>query len=56
MQARVLSSIAGTLVGGIIGNALCHQQKGRYHLLLEWLQEQFAQGHSIVEVEAMLAA
>ena len=56
MQARVLNGIAGTLMGGIIGVALRHQQKGRYQLLLEWLQEQFAKGHSIDEVEAILAA
>ena len=48
--------VAQGQVGATIGDALRCQQKGQYHLLLEWLQEQFAQGRSVDEVEALLAA
>jgi hypothetical protein len=43
-------------VGATMGDALRYQQKSQYHLLLEWLKEQFAQGRSVNEVEALLAA
>lgn len=39
-----------------IGDALRHQQSTQYHLFLEWLWEQFGQGHNVEEVEALLAA
>lgn len=43
--------------GATIGDALRLQQRGQYSLLLQWLWEQFAQGHSVAEVEeALLAA
>lgn len=42
--------------GATIGDALRYQQQSQYHLLLQWLQEQFAQGHSVDYVEALLAA
>jgi hypothetical protein len=48
--------VAQGQTGATIGDALRCQQKGQYHLLLEWLQEQFAQGRSVDEVEALLAA
>src|SRR6266511_292048 len=43
-------------IGATIGDALRYQQKGQYHPLLEWLREQFTQGHSVDYVEALLAA
>jgi hypothetical protein len=48
--------VAHGQAGATIGDALRHQQQDQYHLLLKWLQEQFAQGHSLDEVEALLAA
>ena len=42
--------------GATIGDALRHQQQLQYHLFLEWLWEQFYQGHSVQEVEGLLAA
>ncbi len=43
--------------GATIGDALRCQQRGQYSLLLQWLWEQFAQGHTVAEVEeALLAA
>ncbi len=48
--------VAQGLADATIGDALHYQQKSQYHLLLAWLREQFTQGHSIDEVEAMLAA
>jgi hypothetical protein len=39
-----------------IGDALRYQQGVQYHLFLQWLWEQFGQGHSVQEVEALLAA
>lgn len=39
-----------------IGDALRHQQQLQYLLFLEWLWEQFSQGHSVQEVQALLAA
>lgn len=42
--------------GATIGDALRHQQRTQYHLLLQWLQEQFTQGASVDQVEALLAA
>jgi hypothetical protein len=39
-----------------IGDALRYQQSTQYHLFLEWLWEQFCQGHNVEEVEARLAA
>ena len=48
--------VAQGQMGATIGDALRHQQKGQYHLLLQWLKEQFAQGHSVDEVETLLAA
>jgi hypothetical protein len=48
--------VAKGQAGATTGDALRHQQKGQYHVLLQWLQEQFAQGRSVDEVEALLAA
>jgi hypothetical protein len=48
--------VAQGQAGATTGDALRHQQKGQYHVLLQWLQEQFAQGRSVDEVEALLAA
>jgi hypothetical protein len=48
--------VAKGQAGATTGDALHHQQKGQYHVLLQWLQEQFAQGRSVDEVEALLAA
>jgi hypothetical protein len=42
--------------GATIGDALRLQQRGQYSLLLQWLWEQFAQGHSVAEVEEVLLA
>lgn len=39
-----------------IGDALRYQQAAQHHLFLEWLWQQFGQGHSVQEVEALLAA
>jgi hypothetical protein len=39
-----------------IGDALRHQQQLQYHLLLQWLKEQFEQGSTLEQVEALLAA
>lgn len=38
------------------GDALRHQQQAQYHLLLQWLKEQFVQGDSVDHVETLLAA
>ncbi|HZA22015.1 MAG TPA: transposase, partial [Dehalococcoidia bacterium] len=57
-----LDEVRATLVGqghkgATIGDALRLQQRGQYSLLLQWLWEQFVQGHSVAEVEeALLAA
>jgi hypothetical protein len=48
--------VAQSQAGATIGDALRYQQQGQYHVLLEWLQEQFALGQSVSEVEALLAA
>lgn len=42
--------------GATIGDALRLQQRSQYSLLLQWLWEQFAQGHSVAEVEEVLLA
>jgi hypothetical protein len=48
--------VAQGQAGATIGDALRHQQQGQYHVLLEWLKEQFALGQSVPQVEALLAA
>jgi len=50
------SLVAQGQAGATMGDALRYQQKSQHHLLLEWFQEQFAQGRSVDEVEALLAA
>jgi hypothetical protein len=55
-EARA-SLVAQGEKGATIGDALRFQQRGQYSLLLQWLWEQFARGHSVAEVEeALLAA
>jgi Transposase DDE domain len=39
-----------------IGDALRHQQQVQHHLFLKWLQDQFCQGRSVRQVQALLAA
>ena len=39
-----------------IGDASRHQHHAHNHLLLRWLQVQFAQGHSVHNIETLLAA
>ena len=39
-----------------IGDDLGYQQWSQYNLLLGWLREQFAEGHNVDEVEAVLVA
>jgi hypothetical protein len=53
MRARL---VAQGEKGATIGDALRLQQRGQYSLLLQWLWEQFAQGHSAAEVEEVLLA
>ena len=51
------SLVAQGQAGATIGEALRHQQRTQYSLLLRWLWQQFAQGRSVGEVEqALLAA
>ena len=47
--------VAQGRVGATMGDALRYQQKRQYHVLLQWLREQFTQGHSVDYVEALLA-
>ena len=39
--------VAQGRTGATIGDALRHQQRTHYHLLLQWLRHQFAKGHSV---------
>jgi hypothetical protein len=48
--------VAQGQAGATIGDALRCQQRRQYHVLLQWLREQFTQGHSVAYVEALLAA
>jgi hypothetical protein len=48
--------VAQGQAGATIGDALRWQQRRQYHVLLQWLREQFTQGHSVAYVEALLAA
>ncbi|HZA22944.1 MAG TPA: hypothetical protein VFA32_10140 [Dehalococcoidia bacterium] len=42
--------------GATIGDALRLQKGDQYPLLLQWLWEQFAQGHSVADVGKVLLA
>jgi hypothetical protein len=48
--------VAQGQAGATIGDALRYQQPGQYHVLLDWLREQFTQGPTVTEVAALLAA
>jgi hypothetical protein len=53
VRARLLAQGHSTAT---TGDALRHQQQAQYHLLLQWLKEQFEQGGSADYVETLLAA